>query len=49
MNFDIADPNLADFGRQRIAWAATQMPVLATIRVEPLGTEVGAGRQNQSE
>ena len=32
MNFDIADPNLADLGRQRIAWADTQMPVLATIR-----------------
>ena len=32
MNFDIADPNLADLGRQRIAWADTQMPVLASIR-----------------
>jgi adenosylhomocysteinase len=32
VNFDIADPNLADLGRQRIAWADTQMPVLASIR-----------------
>ncbi|HEX2040531.1 MAG TPA: adenosylhomocysteinase, partial [Acidimicrobiales bacterium] len=32
MNFDIADPSLADLGRQRIAWADTRMPVLASIR-----------------
>ena len=32
MNFDIADPGLADLGRQRIAWADTHMPVLASIR-----------------
>ena len=32
MNFDIADPALADLGRQRIAWADSQMPVLASIR-----------------
>ena len=32
MNFDIADPSLADLGRQRIAWADTHMPVLASIR-----------------
>jgi adenosylhomocysteinase len=32
VNFDIADPALADLGRQRVAWADTQMPVLASIR-----------------
>ena len=32
MNFDIADPSLADLGRQRIAWADTRMPVLASLR-----------------
>ena len=32
MNFDIADANLATLGRQRIAWADTRMPVLASIR-----------------
>jgi len=32
LNFDIADPSLADLGRQRIAWADTHMPVLASIR-----------------
>ncbi|HMC42757.1 MAG TPA: adenosylhomocysteinase [Acidimicrobiales bacterium] len=32
MNFDIADPALADLGRQRIAWADRNMPVLASIR-----------------
>ncbi len=32
MNFDIADPGLADLGRQRIAWADTHMPVLTSIR-----------------
>src|SRR5437588_12396637 len=32
MSYDIADPNLAALGRQRIAWADTQMPVLASIR-----------------
>ncbi len=31
-NFDIADPGSADLGRQRIAWADTHMPVLASIR-----------------
>ena len=30
--FDIADPGSADLGRQRIAWADTHMPVLASIR-----------------
>ena len=29
---DIADPSLAGLGRQRVAWADTQMPVLAGIR-----------------
>jgi adenosylhomocysteinase len=32
VNFDIADSGLADLGRQRIAWADTHMPVLASIR-----------------
>ena len=32
MNFDIADPSLADLGRQRIAWADGRMPVMASIR-----------------
>jgi len=32
LNFDIADPSLADLGRQRIAWADTHMPVLTSIR-----------------
>jgi adenosylhomocysteinase len=32
MSFDVADPALADLGRQRIEWADTHMPVLASIR-----------------
>ncbi len=32
MDFDIADPALAALGNQRIAWADTHMPVLASIR-----------------
>ncbi len=32
MKFDIADPAVTDLGRQRIAWADTHMPVLASIR-----------------
>lgn len=32
MAHDIADPKLADLGRQRIDWAETHMPVLASIR-----------------
>ena len=32
MDFDIADPDLADLGRQRIAWADANMPVLTSIR-----------------
>ena len=32
MNADLADPSLAELGRQRIAWADTHMPVLAAIR-----------------
>lgn len=31
-NYDIADPALADLGRQRIAWADSNMPVLASIK-----------------
>jgi adenosylhomocysteinase len=32
LNFDIADPKLADLGRQRIAWADGRMPVMRSIR-----------------
>ncbi len=32
MSHDIADPGLAALGQQRIAWADTHMPVLASIR-----------------
>ena len=32
MKFDIADPALADLGKQRISWADTNMPVLSSIR-----------------
>jgi adenosylhomocysteinase len=32
MNFDIADPSLADLGKQRIAWADTRMPVMRSIK-----------------
>ncbi|MGH9224547.1 MAG: adenosylhomocysteinase [Acidimicrobiales bacterium] len=32
MSYDIADPGLLELGRQRIAWADTHMPVLASIR-----------------
>ncbi len=31
LNYDIKDINLADLGRQRIKWAAREMPVLAQI------------------
>ncbi len=32
MDYDIADPGLADDGARRVAWAGRRMPVLATIR-----------------
>lgn len=32
MNYDIADPSLAEAGARRIAWAGRRMPVLETIR-----------------
>jgi adenosylhomocysteinase len=32
MNYDIADPSLAETGDRRIEWAARRMPVLAAIR-----------------
>lgn len=32
MNFEIADIGLSDLGRQRIEWAAREMPVLRSIR-----------------
>ena len=31
MDYDIADPSLAEEGRRRIAWAARRLPVLAAI------------------
>ena len=31
-NYDVAEPGLADLGLQRIGWADTHMPVLASIR-----------------
>ncbi|NCQ40371.1 MAG: adenosylhomocysteinase, partial [Cyanobacteria bacterium] len=31
LNYDIKDINLAPMGRQRIQWAAREMPVLAQI------------------
>lgn len=32
MNYDIAEPGLAEAGARRIAWAGRRMPVLATVR-----------------
>ncbi len=32
MNYDIADPGLAEAGRLRVEWAARRMPVLASVR-----------------
>ena len=32
MNYDIADPMLADDGARRVAWAGRRMPVLQTVR-----------------
>lgn len=32
MNYDIADPTLAEKGARRIAWSGRRMPVLATLR-----------------
>src|SRR5947209_18361511 len=34
MNYDIRDLSFADRGRQRIAWAARHMPVLARLQSE---------------
>ncbi|MGD9142648.1 MAG: adenosylhomocysteinase, partial [Dehalococcoidia bacterium] len=31
-NYDVKDPSLAESGRQRIEWAAREMPVLRLIR-----------------
>ncbi len=31
MNYDIADPSLAEAGQRRITWAGRRMPVLATV------------------
>ncbi len=38
MNYDIANPELADGGARRVAWAGRRMPVLATVR-ERFGSE----------
>ncbi len=32
MNYDIADPTLAEGGALRIEWAGRHMPVLASVR-----------------
>ena len=37
-NYDVKDPSLAEAGRQRIEWAAREMPVVALIR-ERFGKE----------
>ncbi|HSF85192.1 MAG TPA: adenosylhomocysteinase [Acidimicrobiia bacterium] len=55
MNFDIADPGLAELGHRRIEWAGRRMPVLAVIgdrfeREQPLaGIKVGACMHVTSE
>jgi adenosylhomocysteinase len=55
VNFDIADPGLAELGHRRIEWAGRRMPVLAVIgdrfeREQPLaGIKVGACMHVTSE
>ena len=55
MDYDIADPDLAELGDRRIEWAARRMPVLAAIRErfeeeQPLaGITVGACMHVTSE
>jgi adenosylhomocysteinase len=44
MNFDIADPALAEMGSQRVAWAGRRMPVLGTIRQRFRAEQPLAGR-----
>ncbi len=45
MEYDIADPGLADVGARRIAWAGRRMPVLSTIRERFLKERPLAGRR----
>lgn len=55
LDFDILDPSLAEAGHLRIEWAASRMPVLATIRerfekTKPLeGVKIGACMHVTSE
>jgi adenosylhomocysteinase len=44
MDFDIADPALAEVGARRIAWAGRRMPVLETIRERYRAERPLAGR-----
>ena len=44
MNFDIADPGLAEEGARRVAWAGRRMPVLGTIRERFRAEQPLAGR-----
>ena len=44
MDYDIADPSLADLGRRRIEWAGRRMPVLAAIRERFERDQTLAGR-----
>jgi len=44
MEFDIADPALAEVGARRIAWAGRRMPVLETIRERYRAARPLAGR-----
>lgn len=44
MDFDIADPALAELGARRVAWAGRRMPVLGTIRERFRAEQPLAGR-----
>jgi adenosylhomocysteinase len=44
MEFDIADPGLAEEGARRVAWAGRRMPVLGTIRKRFRAEQPLAGR-----
>src|SRR6266487_3442374 len=45
MNYDIRDLSLAERGRQRIAWAARNMPVLRQIQIEFASERLFQGRR----
>lgn len=45
MEYDIADPGLAEVGARRIAWAGRRMPVLSTIRERFRDEQPLAGRR----